>query len=88
MKKDIWDVERREFLQTAGCFAMTLAIFGIGDAGAATLPVFEIAPAQQGSAGKRYPIPSSDSVNIDRGSSLIVARYQNHLMVFSLACPH
>lgn len=81
------DESRRDFLKTSGCFAVTLALLGFGSEAAAALPVFEIEGADQ-DGEKRYPIPSSDSVNIDRNASLIVARYQGHVFVFSLACPH
>jgi Rieske Fe-S protein len=58
-------------------------------AGLMTLPVLFIAadPASAGSE-KRYPIPAGDSVNIDRGEAVIVARVQGHAYAFSLACPH
>ena len=78
---------RREFLQTAGCFGMTLAVFGLGTSDAVALPIATTSGEQSGSE-RRYPIPTSDSVNIDHGAGLIVARYQNHVMVFALACPH
>ncbi|MGE5244686.1 MAG: ubiquinol-cytochrome c reductase iron-sulfur subunit [Betaproteobacteria bacterium] len=80
---------RREFVQgTAGCFAMVVAALGLLAPDAAALPVaFTSATAQAGSE-RRYPIPSSDSVNVDREESTIVARYQGHAYVFSLACPH
>jgi Rieske Fe-S protein len=37
---------------------------------------------------RRYPIPAADSVNVDRKTQVIVVRYQNHVYVFSLVCPH
>jgi len=78
---------RREFLQTAGCFGMTLAVLGLGTCDAVALPIGTTSGEQSGSE-RRYPIPTSDSVNIDHGAGLIVARYQNHVVVFALACPH
>jgi nitrite reductase/ring-hydroxylating ferredoxin subunit len=78
---------RREFLQTAGCFGMALALFGIGTRDAVALPVGTTSGEGSGSE-KRYPLPAGESVNIDHSAGLIVARYQNHVMVFSLACPH
>jgi nitrite reductase/ring-hydroxylating ferredoxin subunit len=78
---------RREFLRTAGCFGMVLAACGLGSADAEALPVAMAAGEQTGSE-KRYPIPSADSINIDRSAQLIVARSQGHVFVFALACPH
>ena len=70
------DNSRREFLQSAGCFAMMVA-----------LPVRFIEGAQSGE-DRRYPIPSADGVNIDRSAQLILVREQGHVFVFALACPH
>ncbi len=78
---------RREFLQTAGCFGAAVALLGLSSREAAALPVFYTEGAQSGGE-RRYPIPSSDSVNIDRSASLIVARYAGHVYVFALSCPH
>jgi Rieske Fe-S protein len=78
---------RREFLQTAGCFGMMVAMLGVGSGDAAALPI-GIAAGEQNGNEKSYPIPPADSVNIDRGSGLIVARYNGHVYVFALACPH
>ena len=36
----------------------------------------------------QYPIPATDGVTIDRKAQVIVARYQQHLYAFNLACPH
>ena len=82
------DPSRREFLQTAGCFGMALALFGLGTGDAVALPIGTTSGEQSGNGERRYPIPAGDSVNIDRGAGLIVARYQSRVMVFSLACPH
>ena len=59
----------------------------MGLMGDVVLPVAAIAGAGAGKE-KTYPVPASDSVNVDRGNSLIVVRYQNHVYAFSLACPH
>jgi Rieske Fe-S protein len=37
---------------------------------------------------RRYPVPSADGVTIDRDNDVIIARYQNRVYAFSLACPH
>jgi Rieske Fe-S protein len=42
----------------------------------------------QNGGERRYPIPTVDSVNIDRRAQLIVTRFQNQVFVFALSCPH
>lgn len=36
----------------------------------------------------RYPVPPSDSVEIDRGSEVIIVRTRDMAMAFALSCPH
>lgn len=102
MKSEIDDVEifdcdrtacsgnqssRREFLQVAGCFGVAVALLGLKSADAAALPVaFTDGSAAGGE--RQYPIPATDSVNVDRQASLIVARFNGHAYVFALSCPH
>src|SRR5689334_16690642 len=76
---------RRAFLHDGGCGLLTLAAMGL--VGDVVLPVSAIAAAGAGK-DKTYQIPTSDSVNVDRGNSLVVVRYQNHVYAFTLACPH
>jgi len=64
-----------KFLQSASCFGMMLAVCGFGSPDAEALPVAAAIGTQTGNE-KRYPIPASDSVNIDRDGQLILARYQ------------
>src|SRR5471032_2405946 len=78
---------RREFLQSAGCLGMTLALVGLPSTPAHALPVFLTEGTEDGGE-RRYPIPATDSVNVDRTAQLIVARVQGHLYVFALSCPH
>jgi nitrite reductase/ring-hydroxylating ferredoxin subunit len=78
---------RRAFLQTAGCVGVAVALFGLGSGDAQALPLGVAAGAGDGGE-KRYPIPAADSVNVDRGPGLIIVRYQGHVYVFALACPH
>jgi nitrite reductase/ring-hydroxylating ferredoxin subunit len=67
---------RREFLHSAGCFGLLLA-----------LPIEFIEGTPQGDE-RRFPIPAADSVNIDRSAQMIVVRSQGHAFVFALSCPH
>lgn len=66
---------------------MVLAACGLGSVNAEALPVV-MASGQQTGSEKRFSIPAADSVNIDRGAQLILVRYQAHVFVFALACPH
>ena len=78
---------RRQFFRTAGCFAMTLAVLGLGVPDVGALPVLSAAGAGDGDE-RRYQIPPEDSVNIDRDAQVIVVRSQGHMYVFALSCPH
>src|SRR5665213_2110318 len=78
--------KRREFLQSAGCFGVAMAICGISR-NLEALAVFSVEGAQSGGE-RRYPIPAMDSVNIDHAAQLIVARASGHVFVFALSCPH
>jgi nitrite reductase/ring-hydroxylating ferredoxin subunit len=64
-----------------------MAISGLGIADAATLPVAFTSAVQTGGE-RKYPIPPSDGVNIDRPAQLIVVRYSGRVYVFALSCPH
>jgi Rieske Fe-S protein len=64
-----------------------MGLVGLSSSAADALPVFFIEGMQSGGE-TRYPIPASDSVNVDRKAQLIVARSQGHVYVFALSCPH
>jgi nitrite reductase/ring-hydroxylating ferredoxin subunit len=81
---------RRSFLGlAAGGLLGVLALLGL-PADALALPILMTSadPATSNADEKRYPIPTSDSVNIDHAESLIVVRLQGQVYVFNLACPH
>jgi nitrite reductase/ring-hydroxylating ferredoxin subunit len=78
---------RREFLQSAGCFGIAVALLGLSSGAAQALPVALIEGTQEGGE-RRYPIPATDSVNVDHDAQVIVARFEGHVYVFSLSCPH
>jgi nitrite reductase/ring-hydroxylating ferredoxin subunit len=78
---------RRQFLQAGGCFLATVAVMGLGAPEASALPVFMVS-AEQAGAERRYPVPATDSVNIDRSAQLIITRFQGQVIVFALSCPH
>jgi Rieske Fe-S protein len=78
---------RREFFQSAGYFGMAVAMLGLSSAEARALPV-SVAEGTQTGGERRYPVPTADSVNVDRAAQLIVTRFQGHVYVFALSCPH
>jgi nitrite reductase/ring-hydroxylating ferredoxin subunit len=80
-------MERREFLQTTGCFLGALSALGLSKEALAALPV-SIVNGSGDTGERRYPIPTADVVNIDRQASLIVVRFQNRVYAFALSCPH
>lgn len=81
---------RREFLEAAGCFGLAVALLGLSSSEARALPVSMVEGIQnaQNSGERRYPIPATDSVNVDHAAQVIVARFRDHVYVFSLSCPH
>ncbi|MEO8070211.1 MAG: Rieske (2Fe-2S) protein [Acidobacteriota bacterium] len=80
------DTARREFLKV-GCVGLSATVLGLCAAEVQALPTAFIEGAQSGSE-RSYPIPASDSVNIDRDRQVIVVRAARHVYVFSLSCPH
>jgi Rieske Fe-S protein len=79
-------MERREFLQTAGCFACVLAAAGIPrDALAGPVTIID---SDQAGADKTYPMPAADGVSVDRATQVILVRANGHVFAFALSCPH
>jgi nitrite reductase/ring-hydroxylating ferredoxin subunit len=78
---------RREFLQSTGCFGTTLTLLSLSSPLLHALPVLFVEGTSQGDE-RRYPIPSADSVNIDRDAQVMVARASGKVYVFALSCPH
>jgi Rieske Fe-S protein len=81
------EATRREFVKSTGCFAVVLGTLGLGTPDAAALPVSMI-DGSGSAAERRYPIPASDGVNVDRNAQVIVVRSQGHVYAFALSCPH
>lgn len=86
MKKPTRCSSRREFLQLS-CFTLTAAALGLNSADASPLPV-SFADGGQSGSERRYPIPASDGVTIDRKEQVILVRYQGSAYAFNLSCPH
>ncbi len=78
---------RREFLLCAGA-VIGAAAFGFDPEGAGALPVAFGASVAAAGSERRYPIPASDGVSIDRKDQVIVVRYRGQGYAFNLACPH
>ena len=78
---------RREFLCRSSCAALTVAAIGLAGPDLAALPVREI-NGRPDRTERRYPIPPTDSVNIDRDAQIIIVRASGHVFAFNLACPH
>lgn len=81
-------VERRQFLHDAVAGAL-LAIGALAATTrrAAALPV-TLSSGLGLRADKAYPLPAADGVVIDKGESVIIARFDGRAYAFSLACPH
>lgn len=81
-------VERRDFLRDA--LSRTLVAVGalsiLADRVAA-LPI-QFVSGSGSRADKAYPLPASDGVVVDKGESVIIARFDDRAYAFSLACPH
>ena len=79
---------RAFFRDTATALAAALVAVGVPRRRVLDLPVaFTHALDRRGST-VTYPVPPSDSVNIDHDNQAIVVRWQNVGYAFNLACPH
>jgi len=82
-------IERRAFFREAAAAAAgVFAALGIVASDARALPVRAVSALTVRGDERTYPIPTADGAMIDKEESLIVARWQNAVYVFSLACPH
>jgi len=81
-------VTRRRFLAHAGtgCLAALCSVRSL-DASLGALPVYFV--EGQGNANeKRYPIPATDSVSIDRSVAVIIVRLAGTVFALDQTCPH
>jgi nitrite reductase/ring-hydroxylating ferredoxin subunit len=85
-------MERRAFLRAAGLALASVGLLSLGTHGAEAMSVGSLAALAGGQGDrrneKRYPIPTTDGVAIDKDNSVIVARAAGKVYAFSLACPH
>jgi nitrite reductase/ring-hydroxylating ferredoxin subunit len=84
--------ERRELLRAAATALASLGLLGLlpRDAGAASLRAIRAlaaAPLDRRDE-KRYPMPATDGISVDKDNGVIVARANGKVYAFSLSCPH
>jgi nitrite reductase/ring-hydroxylating ferredoxin subunit len=82
---------RREFLRAAGLALASLGLLGLGARDAAAMPAtLHTLPARAGDRHeeRRYPLPATDGVSIDKDNSVIIARAAGRVYAFALSCPH
>ncbi len=79
---------RRDFLKSsAACVGGAFARCSLLPDTLRALPVHMIDGAGAG-AEQSYPIPATDSVNVDGKTGLILARAAGKVYAFSMSCPH
>ena len=81
-------VRRREFLRDLVTGAVVAAgAIGLGPRAASALPI-SFRAGRGARDDKTYALPATDGVVIDKGESVIIARFESRVYAFSLACPH
>lgn len=81
-------VARRAFLRSAAGHALAAAgIVAFASRDLAALPAGFVHALGSGPE-KVYPLPTADGVFVDRAESVIIARFDDRVYAFSLACPH
>ena len=65
-----------------------IAALGLSAAAAEAMPVRIITALRSAGGEKSYPVPASDSVQIDKDNEVILARVGKKVFAFALACPH
>lgn len=74
---------RRGFLQAVGVAGASLVWCGM------TATAIEAAAVESGQGSeRRYPVPPTDGVSVDRDGQIIIARNAGRVYAFSLSCPH
>ncbi|HVX42042.1 MAG TPA: Rieske 2Fe-2S domain-containing protein [Gemmatimonadaceae bacterium] len=81
---------RRAFFRDVGVMIATLLAGGAVASPAMALvgSISETRPTAVRGLLHTYTLPSSDSIQIDDGNDVILARWQSHVYAFSLKCPH
>lgn len=85
-------MERRQFFRAAGLALASLGIIGLDAQPAQAMSIRALTALGGAGRGarneKRYPVPTADSVAIDKDNSVIIARAGGKIYAFSLGCPH
>jgi len=79
---------RRTFLSHISGAALAALAGSTVFAADASYPVVEVDGVEVGPSQKSFPLPAADGVTIDKGSGVILVRYQGKVIAFNLACPH
>jgi len=79
---------RRTFLSHISGAALAALAGSTVFAAEASYPVVEVDGVEVGPSQKSFPLPAADGVTIDKGSGVILVRYQGKVIAFNLACPH
>jgi len=81
---------RRAFLRDVGLAAAAAlaAVSLVSPATALAQTISEIEPVGARLLERTYTVPVGDSVSVDVGNDVIIARWQNRVYAFSLRCPH
>jgi nitrite reductase/ring-hydroxylating ferredoxin subunit len=78
---------RRTFLQHGVCALITTSALGLS-VDAEALPVAFVTAETAAAAERRYPLPATDGVSIDRSAQVILVRAAGSVYAMALACPH
>ena len=81
---------RRAFLRDIGLTVIGALALTVVTRPAAALAesVGETSALGTSGAQRMYTLPATDSIAIDAGNDVILARWKNHVYAFSLRCPH
>lgn len=84
---DVLTSSRRAFLKTsAGCAGSALALCVMVPESLRALPVFPL--DGEGAVERAYPIPASDSANVDGKTGVVLVRAAGRVYAFAMSCPH
>jgi nitrite reductase/ring-hydroxylating ferredoxin subunit len=80
---------RRGFLgQLSGATIAAALASEVAASGADTLSFTEVLATGADPDERKYPLPATDGVTIDRDAQVILVRHQGRVYAFALACPH
>ena len=85
-------IERRHFFRAAGMALASIGLLGLRPDTANAMTMGETTPMASATGDlhqeKRYVVPATDSVAIDKDNGVIIARAGAKVFAFSLSCPH